>query len=156
MSLFYDDFEVGQQFVSDSRSVTAADILAFAEVSDDRNPIHLDSVAAKAAGFEAPVAHGVLGLALATGLASRLELTRGSLVALVGLTWRFSAPVFPGDQLVLHLRVASRRATAAAGRGLVTLAAELRNQRGEVVQEGEFVELVKRRPEPASSSAPAP
>jgi len=148
MSLFYEDFEVGREFVSGSRAVTEADVVTFAGLSGDRNPIHLDSTAASAAGFHAPVAHGVLGLALATGLASRLELTRGSLVALVGVTWRFSAPVYPGDQLVLHLRVASRKTTARPGRGLVTLAAQLRNQRDEVVQEGEFVELVKQRPEP--------
>jgi acyl dehydratase len=148
MSLFYEDLEVGRQFLSASRAVTETDLTTFADWSGDRNPIHLDPAAAKAAGFAAPVAHGVLGLALATGLASRMELTRESLVALVGLTWRFAQPVYPGDQLVLHLKVASRRITARGGRGLVTLAAQLRNQRDEVVQEGEFVELVKLRPEP--------
>ena len=146
MSLFYEDFEVGRQFRSATRSVTDTDLRTFADWSGDRNPIHLEPAAAKAAGFDAPVAHGVLGLALATGLASRMELTRESLVALVGLTWRFAKPVYSGDQLVLHLQVAARRVTARAGRGLVTLAAQLRNQRDEVVQEGEFVELVKRRP----------
>jgi acyl dehydratase len=150
MSLFYEDFEIGREFLSAARLVSQADVEAFADLSGDRNPIHLDETAAREAGFPAPVAQGVLGLALATGLASGLELTRGSLVALVGLTWRFSAPVYPGDRLVLHLQVASRRATTSPARGVVTFAGELRNQRGEIVQQGEFVELVKRRPEAKS------
>jgi acyl dehydratase len=144
MSLYYEDFQVGQRFVSARREVTASDVAGFASLSGDHNPIHLDDRAAKEAGFVGPVAHGVLGLALATGLASGLELTRGTLVALVGLTWHFRAPLYPGDQVVLHLSVHSMRGTARTDRGLVTLAAELRNQEGTVVQDGEFVELVKR------------
>ena len=146
MTLYYEDFEVGREFVSEPRTVTNADVGAFAALTGDRNPIHLDAVAARAAGFEQPVAHGVLGLALATGLVSQMKLTRGTLVALLGVTWRFTAPVYPGDQVVVHLRVSSRKATSRPGRGVVTLAALLRNQRDEVVQEGELVELVKQRP----------
>jgi acyl dehydratase len=145
MSLYYEDFDVGRQFVSGSRQVTAADLTSFADWSGDRNPIHLDSAAAHAAGFDNVVAHGVLGLALAMGLASGMELTRGSLVALAGVSWQFKAPVYPGDELVLRFRVASRRVSSRPGRGVVTLAAELRNQRDEVVQMGEVVEVIKRR-----------
>jgi acyl dehydratase len=148
MSLYYEDLEEGRAFVSGSRRVTEADLTSFADWSGDRNPIHLDPAAARAAGFDNVVAHGVLGLALALGLASRMELTRGSLVALAGVNWRFEAPVYPGDNLVLHFRVASRRISSKPGRGVVTLAAELRNQRDEVVQKGEFVEVVKLRSQP--------
>lgn len=145
MPLFYEDFEVGREFRSSSAPVPSAALHAFAELSGDTNPIHFDPSAAEAAGFRGPVAHGVLGLALATGLASRMELTRGTLVALVGITWRFSAPIYPGDELTLVLRVASRRTTTRPGTGLVTMSARLSNQRGDVVQEGEWVELVKRK-----------
>jgi acyl dehydratase len=93
------------------------------------------------------VAHGALGLAVATGLANQLGLTRGTLVALVGITWRFRAPIYYGDTVRLHLRVASRRASGNPARGVVTLAVELRTQRDEVAQEGEFVELVARKPQ---------
>jgi len=148
MSLFYEDLEVGREFVSGSRVVREADLAGFAEWSGDRNPIHLDPAAARAAGCDTVVAHGVLGLALALGLASRMELTRGSLVALAGINWHFKAPVYPGDELVLHFRVASRRFSSRPGRGVVTLAAELHNQRDEVVQKGEFVEVVKLRTQP--------
>jgi acyl dehydratase len=145
MGLYYEDFEVGREFLTGPRTVTAADIRAFADVSGDHNPIHLDPAAARAAGFDVPVAHGVFGLAAATGLANQLELTRGTLVALVGVSWKFKRPVADGDTLTVRLRVASRRGTDKPDRGLVTLAAQMTNQRKEIVQEGEFVELVRRR-----------
>lgn len=146
MGMHYEDFEDAGEFVTASRIVSEADVKAFAEVSGDRNPIHLDRGAAMRAGFEGPIAHGALGLSVATGLANQLELTRGTLVALVGISWRFRGAIYYGDRVTLHLRVASRRATGNPARGLVTLAAELKNQRDEVVQEGEFVELIARRP----------
>jgi acyl dehydratase len=143
--LFYEELAEGREFVSDDRAVTAADIRAFAELSGDHNAIHLDAAAARAAGFDAPIAHGALGLSLATGLASRLGITRGTLIALAGLTWRFLRPVMDGDTLRLYLTVMARRATRQKDRGLVTLAARLVNQRGETVQEGELLELVRKR-----------
>jgi len=146
MPLYWEDFEPGRAFVAGPRPLREADVRAFADLSGDANPIHLDAGAAQAAGFEAPVAHGVLGLAAATGLASGLELTRGTLIALVGIEWRFRGPVFWDDAVSLRLTVVGRRPSGKPDRGIVTLAAELRNQRGELVQEGEFVELVRRRP----------
>lgn len=145
MGMYYEDFETAGELVTADRLITEADVHAFAELSGDRNPIHLDRSAAVRAGFEGPIAHGALGLSVATGLANRLELTRGTLVALVGVSWRFRGAIYYGDRVTLHLRVASRRATGNPARGLVTLAAELKNQRGEVVQDGEFVELIARR-----------
>lgn len=143
--MYFEDFEDGREFVTGERRITEADVQAFAELSGDRNPIHLDPAAAVRAGFDGPVAHGALGLAVATGLANQLELTRGTLVALVGVSWRFRGPIRYGDLVRLHLRVSARRATGNPARGLVTLAAELRNHHGDVVQEGEFVELITRR-----------
>lgn len=145
MGMYYEDFEEAGAFVTATRVIEEADVRAFAEVSGDRNPIHLDADAARRAGFDGPIAHGALGLSVATGLANQLELTRGTLVALVGVSWRFRGAIYYGDAVTLHLRVASRRATGSPSRGLVTLAAELKNQRGEVVQEGEFIELIARR-----------
>ena len=147
MGMYYEEFEEGLTFTTAERTVTEGDVRAFAELSGDRNPIHLDPAAAVRAGFDQPVAHGALGLAVATGLANQLGLTRGTLVALVGVAWRFRAPIHYGDTVRLHLRVASRRATGNSARGVVTLAVELRNQRDEVAQEGEFVELVARKPQ---------
>ena len=143
--LFFEDFIEGRSFESASRTVTAADMAAFATLSGDDNAIHRDPAAAAAAGFRAPIAHGALGIAIATGLASTIGLTRGTLLALAGLSWRFRVPIIDGDRVTLHLRVTATKRTSAGDRGLVTLAAELRNQDGVLVQDGEFVELVRTR-----------
>lgn len=143
--MLYEEFSAGQRFVTAEREVTDADVRVFADLSGDHNALHKDPAAARAAGFAGTIAHGALGLAVATGLASRLALTEGSLIALAEITWRFRAPLYPGDRVTLHLAVTSTRATSKPDRGVVVLAAELRNQDDLVVQEGEFVEIVKRR-----------
>lgn len=143
--LDYEDLAPGRTFETAARTVTGADVQAFAELSGDRNPMHLDPAFSARTPFGRPVAHGMLGLAVATGLLSALGLTRGTLIALVGISWSFRLPVFYEDVVRVRLRVASRRPSSRADRGLVTFAAEMLNQHGEVVQEGELVELVKRR-----------
>jgi acyl dehydratase len=143
--LYFEDFAPGRAFETAARTITESDVQAFAELSGDRSPIHLDPAFAALTPFGRPVAHGMLGLSVATGLVSALGLTRGTLVALVGVSWKFRLPVFYGDVVRVRVWVASRRESSQADRGLVTLAAELLNQRGEVVQDGELVELVKRR-----------
>jgi acyl dehydratase len=143
--LDYEELAPGRTFETAARTVTEADVQAFAELSGDRNPMHLDPAFAARTSFGRPVAHGMLGLAVATGLVSALGLTRGTLIALVGVSWTFRLPVFYEDVVRVRMRVASRRASSRADRGLVTFAAEMLNQHGEVVQEGELVELVKRR-----------
>jgi acyl dehydratase len=143
--LWFEDFAVGQAYDTDAREVTQADVEAFAAVSGDRNPLHLDDDYAAGTPFGGRIAHGVLGLAVATGLLNQLGLTRGTLVALLGVRWDFRAPVRPGDVLRARLRVAETRPSRKDGRGVVRLAAALANQRGETVQEGEFTMMVRAR-----------
>jgi acyl dehydratase len=89
---------------------------------------------------------------LATGLLAQLGLTEGTLVALVGVNWRFVAPIRPGDRLRLRVSVAAARELPGRDRGLVTFTAGLANQDGAVVQEGELVELVRRRSSASQTS----
>jgi acyl dehydratase len=146
MGLYYEDLEIGREFRTAARKVTEVDVRSFAELTGDRNPLHLDRAYAAKTAFGEPVAHGILGLALAAGLVSQLEITRDTLVALVGLSWRLRAPVHYGESIAARLRVKGRRVTGKQDRGLVTFAVEVVNAGGEVVQEGELVELVLRRP----------
>jgi acyl dehydratase len=143
--LWFEDFEVGREFATASREVTVADLDAFAALSGDRNPLHLDDDYARGAGFPGRIAQGVLGVAVATGLLNRLGLTRGTLVALLGLRWEFRAPVRPGDVLRARLRGEEVRPSRQGGRGVVRLGVRLVSQREEVVQEGEVKMLVRGR-----------
>ncbi len=86
---------------------TGEDVAAFARLSGDDNPIHLDAAAARAAGFDREVVHGVL----VTSLISRLLGTRlpGPGTILVGQELRYRRPVHPGDRLTATVEVTSVR-----------------------------------------------
>ncbi len=144
MGLHFEEFWPGREFDCGERAVTDADIRAFAELSGDLNPLHLDDDYARQTPFGGRVAHGALGIALATGLMALKGLTAGTLVALLGIDWKFVAPIRPGDRLRLRLRVAAQRDLPGRNRGVVTFAAELANQAATVVQSGEIVELIRR------------
>jgi acyl dehydratase len=126
------------------RVVSDADIRSFAELSGDRNPLHLDDAFAAGSVFGRRVAHGILGLAVASGLLNQSRLTADVLVAFLGLEWSFREPLEPGDAVRVRVSVAGKRATRDAARGLLRLRLELLNQRDSVVQEGVFTLLVKR------------
>lgn len=145
MAHYYEELHPGLVVETASRTITESDIATFAELSGDRNAIHMDDEAARRAGFDGRVAHGVLGIAIATGLLSATRLTSESLIALVGVSWRFVEPVRRGDVVRVRARVSSRRASATPGRGVVTFAVELLDAGDRVLQRGELVELVRMR-----------
>jgi acyl dehydratase len=145
--LYYEDMTVGTRWVSPRRTVTEADVSAFAGLSGDFNPLHVDEVAAQAGAFGRRVAHGALVLSIATGLRQQMPIFRGSLRALLELrSWRFLAPVFMGDTIVTVNTVESSRETSNPKQGIVVQRVDIVNQRGETVQSGELVSLVSRRP----------
>lgn len=145
--LHYEDFLEGRRFETGSRVVTDEDIAAFAAVSGDHNPLHVDEAYAAQSVFGRRVAHGALGLAVATGLLNARRLTHGTLVAFLGLSWDFVAPLYPGTEVKLVVEVLSRRETRQPDRGVVVLTAELveGESGGELIQRGELKLLVARR-----------
>jgi acyl dehydratase len=144
MALAFDDFVPGREFDAGSRVVSDADLSAFAALSGDENALHVDEAYARTTPFGGRIAHGALGIAIGTGLVSRAGLTRSTLIALLELRWTFVAPIRPGDTVRARVRVVERRLSSAGDRGVVTFAIELGNQRGEVVQEGTLIELIRR------------
>jgi len=143
--LWWEDFEVGAEAITGARTLTHQDVIAFADVSGDRNPLHLDEGYAAHGPFGRTVAHGLLGLAAASGLMEQSGLTAGTLVAFLGLEWSFRRPILPGDGVRVRMRVAHKRASRDPGQGLVKLQLTLLNDREETAQEGSFTVLVRRR-----------
>lgn len=143
--LWFEDFEAGQELATAGRTVTEADIVAFAGLSGDFNPLHVDAEYARGTPFGERIAHGILGLAMATGLAWQTGVMAGSVEAFLSLEWKFRAPVRIGDTVRAVLRVSGTRPMGDAG-GLVMLEVSVLNQRGETVQRGQWTILVKRRP----------
>jgi acyl dehydratase len=144
--LHFEDLEVGVAWRSGGRTVTEADIAAFAGVSGDFNPIHVDAEYAAGTVFGQRVAHGALVLAIATGLRQQQGTFRGTLKAWLGMRdWRFTAPVLIGDTVHVVTEVTELRDTKDPLAGLAIQRVEVRNQRDEAVAKGEFVTLMHRR-----------
>ena len=144
-SLWFEDFEQGAEKTTAEHRVTDDDIVAFANVTGDHNPLHLDDDYASRGPFGRRIAHGLLGLAIGTGLMQQSGLTAETLVAFLGLEWAFRRPLFPGDTMRVRMRVANKRPTRDPGRGLVKLELAVLNQEDDVAQEGTFTVLVRRR-----------
>jgi acyl dehydratase len=141
--LLFEQFEVGMTIQTPARTLTEADVVAFAGLSGDYNPLHTDAEFARLHGFGERVAHGMLGLSVATGLAARLGFLDGTALAFLSLDWKFRRPILFGDTVVLDLSVARARPAAAMGGGIVTFDVRMRNQRGEIVQKGTWDVLVR-------------
>lgn len=145
MALFFEEFAVGASWDSPARTITEADVVAFAGLTGDYNPLHTDEEFAKGTPFGRRIAHGLLGLAIATGLSTRLGLVDGTVIAFLGLEWKFTGPIFIGDTIRQRMTVTSVRETRKPDRGVVVFDVKVLNQRDEVVQEGTRTIMVKRR-----------
>jgi acyl dehydratase len=143
---YFEEFTVGERFVTRGRTITEADIVAFAALTGDYNPLHVDAEFGKTTQFGARIAHGMLGASYAVGLIAALGLTEGTVIAIVNMTWDFTAPIKIGDTIHVDQTVKSMRETKKADRGIIIFEVKLINQRGEVVQKGERVLLVSRKP----------
>ena len=151
--LFLEDFEQGSMHWTPGRTLTEADVMAFAGLSGDYNPAHTDYEFARKSAFGRPIAHGLLALVVSAGLADRDGSLDGSAIALLGVNWKFSRPVFFGDTIRLKLSIESSRTTSKPDRGIVVRHVSVYNQHDEIVQEGAFTTMVKRRPVQMETSA---
>jgi acyl dehydratase len=142
--VFFEDLKIGQEFTSPGRTVTEADIVIFAGLSGDYNVLHTDAEHMKSSIFGERIAHGLLGLGIQQGLASRGE-PAAAHGLLSGLKWKFKGPIKIGDTVHVISRITAKKDGPDAGRGLVTVERQLLNQRGEVVQEGETEHVMERR-----------
>ena len=144
-SLYFEDFELGQEFITRSRTITEADVVAFAGLSGDFNPLHIDEEFAKKTMFGTRIAHGLLGLSIASGLINQLGIGEKTVMAFLGLNWNFKGALKFGDTIGVVERVIEKRETSKPDRGILRLAISVINQRGEVVQEGEHTLMIQRR-----------
>jgi len=142
---YFEDIRVGDQYVSPGRTVTEADIVAFAGLSGDYNILHTDAEYMRTSIFGERIAHGLLGLALQSGLGTRAMARPFATLAFLGLRWRFKAPIKIGDTIKVRLKVTDKRETSKPDRGIVVIQRSVLNQRGEVVQEGDTDIMVERR-----------
>jgi acyl dehydratase len=147
LPLGFEDLAVGDEWESPRRTITEADVVNFAGLSGDFNPIHVDHESARAGPFRRPVAHGLLGLAVGSGLAVNAPKV-DTLAFLSILEWKFLQPIAFGDTVRVVTRVVALEPRSRGRRGVVTWHRRLLNQNGQTVQEGTTQTLVRNRPLP--------
>lgn len=143
MGKYFDDFQVGEVYSPSARTVTEADVVAFAALSDDRNPVHTDAAFAARMPFGERIAHGLLGLAMSGGFLSRVGVIEGTALFL-GLEWRFNAPIYFGDTIRAEITIGGTREASDRTRGVVDFDFVIVNQHGNVVQQGRHTFMVYR------------
>lgn len=130
----YEELVVGQT-AEYSKTVTDDDVMSFAKVTGDFNPVHVDEEAAAKTRFGGRIAHGMLSAGfVSAAIANRLP---GSGSIYIGQTLRFTAPVRIEDTITVTLTV-----TELLSKNRVKLSTICRNQRGETVLDGEATILV--------------
>jgi 3-hydroxybutyryl-CoA dehydratase len=148
--LYFEEFEQGVELVTPGRTMTETDIQLFAGLTGDYTQIHTDVEFCKDTLFGQRVAHGLLGLSIASGLGARLGFIEGTAVALREITWKFTGPIFIGDTIHLTIQVANKKAMPRLGMGLITFDVSLVNQKDEVVQKGQWKALIQSQDAKAS------
>ncbi|MEM2726999.1 MAG: MaoC/PaaZ C-terminal domain-containing protein [Archaeoglobaceae archaeon] len=142
--MFFEDFEPGMKIETAGKTITEADIVNFAGVSGDWNRIHLDEEFAKKTIFGRRIAHGLLTLAITSGLITRLRLTEDSLIAFYGIDkLRFTKPVFIGDTIRGAVEVVAKEDKG--DYGVVAFKISTLNQNDEVVMVATFKTAVKKK-----------
>jgi 3-hydroxybutyryl-CoA dehydratase len=144
--LYFEEFEVGMEVETRGRTITETDIVNFAGVSGDFNPMHTDAAYAAKTQFGQRVAHGMLGLAIASGLAYQMRFLEGTVLAFTGIEWKFRAPIFIGDTIRVQAQVTKLREMKAAGGGFVTFDVKVVNQDNTLTQKGEWTLLIASKP----------
>jgi len=143
--LYFEDCTPGLKVASAGRTISESDIMLFAGLSGDWNPIHVDAEYAKQSMFGERVAHGLLGLSIASGLAMQLGFLDRTVEAFTSLDWKFRGPIKIGDTIHMTAEVTKTKAMGDTG-GFVFFNVVVKNQRGETVQRGEWAVVVKSKP----------
>lgn len=142
--LFMDDVNEGQTWVSPGRTLTESDINNFAGLSGDYNPIHVNHAFAATTPFGRPIAHGLLGMALTSGLALYSPPMRT--LAFVGIRdWQFLDPIYIGDTIHVRTTLLEKEVRARGRRALLTWQRELVKHDDLVAQKGITLTLVEGR-----------
>jgi len=145
--LYFEEFTVGQVVKTTARTVSEDAIFAFAGLTGDYNQIHTDAEFAKTTQFGQRIAHGLLGLSIATGLIMRTGYLEGTVLAFREIQeWKFVKPMFIGDTIHAVLTVSETKPLPRIGAGTLIAAVEVRNHADEVLQKGTLNLLMLSKP----------
>ena len=145
--LYFEEFEPGLRITTPGRTITESDIVGFAGMTGDYNLIHTDAVYSASSPFGQRVAHGLLGLSIASGLGTRTGVLEGTVMAFREINeWKFVKPIFIGDTIHVVMEVTETKAMPRIGGGAVVLKLDVLNQKDEIVMKGAWTVLVMSKP----------
>jgi len=144
--LYFEEFEVGAEMVTRGRTITESDLVQFAGLTGDYNPMHTDAEYARTSFMGQRVAHGMLTLSYAIGQAYQLGILERTVLGFRGLEMKFSVPVYIGDTIHAELTVVDKKEARRLGGGTVDLGIKIINQEGKTVQKGTLTLLMASRP----------
>ncbi len=143
---WFEDYLVGDEFLSEPVAFTEKDIMAFARRYDPQ-PFHIDREAAKASQFGGIIASGTHLFPAVWGGMIRAGFLNGRAMGAPGIALRFQKPVRPGDTLTVLSRVCEKRTSRSQpDRGYLEFESEATNQKGEVVMTFSFQQIIPTRP----------
>ena len=144
---YLDELNVGEEYITPSRTLTETDVVMFAAMSGDYNELHTSEEYMKGSQFGKRLVHGLLGLSICHGLIFRLGILDGTAIALLGVdTWQFKGPLFFGDTIRVKVKIAEvRPSKSKPDRGILKLYMEIINQDDTVVQSGYKTLMMKRK-----------
>lgn len=145
--MYFEEFQVGQRIITAARTVTESDIVTFAGLSGDFNQIHIDEEYSKGTPFGARVAHGLLGLSIASGLVVQTGFMEGTIMAFREVNeWKFIKPIYIGDTIHVETEIKVTKAIPRIGGGSVVISLDVKNQKGETSMKGTWTALIAGRP----------
>ena len=142
---YLEDFEIGREYISPARTVTEADVVNFAGISGDFNPLHMDEEYARKGPFGKRIAHGALGFIISTGLSNQMGIYEGTTIAFLECTVKYPAPLCIGDTVHAVVTPTEARHSSKPGKGILKQSLRLVNQNGTTVMESDQVLMMQSR-----------
>jgi 3-hydroxybutyryl-CoA dehydratase len=146
LGYYFEEIEIDKTMVTRGRTVTEADIVQFAALTGDYNPMHTNAEYMKAHPMGQRVAHGMLTLSYAVGQLYQLGFMERTVLAFRGFEMKFSLPVFIGDTTHVRLTVKEKKEMKRLGGGIISAEIKIVNQDGKTVQSGMMELLIASKP----------
>jgi acyl dehydratase len=151
--LYFEDLEVGQTLTTKGRTLTEADVVNFAGLSGDYNPLHTNAEFAAQTEFGQRITHGALGFSVATGLSYQAGFLEDTVMAFLSLEWKYSAPIYIGETIHCTMTISNLKLMKRLGGGKVVLDVKVIKQDDTVAQRGSWTLLVRSREAEAAAQA---
>lgn len=144
---YFEEFLIGEVMISPGRTITESDVMRFASLSGDFNPLHTDAEFAGRTLYEERIAHGLLILSIVSGLAARLGFADGTALAFTGLEWKIRKPVYIGDTIRAEFEIIRKKKSSRLKGGVIKILVRVINQDDEIVQRGTWTSIIQSSPE---------